>query len=275
LIAELREAAADSRGPERLEQALTKAFSHLGFEAQRFGGAGRTDVLVNAPLGLHRYRVVVDAKSTNRPRVSDAQVDWLSIRGHREQERADYAAVVGPEFAAGNLTQRAREFDVAILTIEDLVQVLDLHTAAPLTLVELRPLFDGSKDVRTTLSALRAAAGERARRMLLPRRLLTFIDNFNRAQPDMVLAKPETLLALVINDKELLGTTLDDVRRALALLETLGVLSSQNGDGYVSQTSLGGADAFLGMIGRAAVTSSAAVPGEAIREQRNPPGLSS
>jgi hypothetical protein len=248
LVEELSAAASDSRGPERLELALAEAFRHLGFEAERIGGAGRTDVLLNASLGLHRYRVVIDAKSTNRTRVSDAQVDWLSIRTHRERERADYAAVIGPEFAGGNLTDRAREFDVALLSVPDLLQVIELHAMAPFTLVELRTLFDAKADIRASLASLRAAANARARRMLLPRRLLGFIDNFNQVQPDLILAKPETLLALVIQDKELLGTTLDDVRRALSLLETLGVLAAQNGDGYVSQTSLAGAEAFLNAV---------------------------
>jgi hypothetical protein len=239
LIEELRETAADSQAPERFEWAATKAFQSLGFEAERIGGAGRTDVLLNAPLGLYRYRVVVDAKSTNKTRVADAQVDWLSIKAHRQQEHADHASVLGTSFAGGHLADRAREFDVALLTVDGLAQVLQLHEAGPLTLVELRPLFEGTAESRAVLAQLRAAASDRRRRALLWR-LLTLVDSFNRAQPDIVLAKPEALFASVIADRELLGTTLDDIRRALALLETVGILASVGGEGYVSQTSLAG-----------------------------------
>ena len=88
---------------------------------------------------------------------------------------------------------------------------------------------------------------ERRRKRLLIGRLLSHIDNFNQAQPDIVLAKPETLLASILGERnpDLLGTTLEDVRRTLSLLETTGVISAVNGEGYVSETSTDGARQLL------------------------------
>ena len=96
---------------------------------------------------------------------------------------------------------------------------------------------------KVAIPQLRAAVRERRRRRLLVFQILAHIDTLNRAQPGIVLAKPETLLASFTNERkpELSGTTLEDVRRALSLLETIGVIAAANGDGYVSQTSMDGA----------------------------------
>jgi hypothetical protein len=251
LVQELQGAAIDSKDPNRLERAVAEAFRFLGFSVEWIGGAGRTDVLLRAPLGIRRYGVVVDAKSTARSKVTDGQVDWLSIRTHREQERAQYACLVGLDFAGGQLLTRAVEFEVALLTIGELGEVVALHGETPLTLAEIRPIFLASPAAKDALPQVRAAARERRRKRLLIVRLLTHIDNFNQAQPDIVLAKPETLLASILGERnpDLLGTTLEDVRRALSLLETIGAISAINGEGYVSDTSIDGALQLLAAFG--------------------------
>jgi len=220
IIDELIAASEDSRDPNRFEQAVADAFHFLGYDVQWIGGAGRTDVLIGAPLGTRRYSVVVDAKSTARVRVADGQVDWLSIRAHREAERAQYACLVGPNFAGGQLLTRAREFDVALLKATDLAEVVRIHGETPLTLTEIRPLFLTVPSASDALPALRSSAGERRRRRVLLSHLLTHIDNFNRAQPDLVLAKPETLFGTILGERnpELAGTTVDDIREVLSLL---------------------------------------------------------
>jgi hypothetical protein len=104
---ELRKAARDSKNPGRLEAAVADAFSFLGFTAERVGGSGETDVLLTAPLGKQRYRVVVDAKSTSQARVADSQIKWHAIKHHREKSGARYACIVGVGFAGGYLEQEA------------------------------------------------------------------------------------------------------------------------------------------------------------------------
>jgi hypothetical protein len=251
LVGALQAASNDSKDPNRLERAVAEAFGFLGFGVEWLGGAGRTDVLLRAPLGIRRYSVVVDAKSTARDRVTDGQVDWLSIRTHREQERAQYACLIGIDFAGGQLLTRAAEFEVALLTVGDLGEIITLHGETPLTLGEIRPIFLSTPATKAALPQIRAAARERRRRRLLIVRLLTHIDNFNQAQPDIVLAKPETLLASILGERnpDLLGTTLEDVRRTLSLLETIGAISAVNGEGYVSETSVEGTLQLLAAFG--------------------------
>ena len=251
---ELALAAVDSQDPDRLERVVGSALEFLGYEVEIIGGAGRTDVLAVAPLGVNRYTVVLDAKSSAKGRISGAQIDWLSIRAHREAENADLACVVGPEFAGGQLRERASEFDTALLTASELGGLVEMHAATPLALTELRPIFESVPLSRTVLPQVRASARDRGRRTHLAILLVQHIDNLNRAQPDVILAKPETLLAAIIaqGDREMAGTTLDEVRKTLALLETVGILGHANGDGYASQTSLAGARQLLGALAKPA-----------------------
>lgn len=244
---ELAAAAVQSQDPDRFERAVGSALSFLGYEVDVIGGAGRTDVLAVAPLGINRYTVVVDAKSSSRGRVSDAHIDWLSIRSHKTAERADFSCVVGPDFASGQLRKRAIEFDTTLLTTSELSGLVKVHAETPLVLTELRPVFESVPLARAVLPQIRAAALDRGRHAHLLSRLVQHIDNLNRAQPDVILAKPKTLLTAVIaqGDPEAAGVTLDDVRKALALLETVGVLQIVNGDGYASQTTVSGARQLL------------------------------
>ncbi len=242
LIAELRSAAVDARDPTRLEQAVADAFRFLGYDAEWIGGPGRTDVLIQAPLGIRRYRVVIDAKTSGRGKVSDQQIDWLSIKAHREQTKAEYACIVGPEFAAGHLATRAEEFQITLLTVEELAELIQIHDATPLTLTELRSMFETIPLARTVLPQLRAAGRERRRKRRLLVEILLHLDHFNRTQPDLILAKPEPLFASIVTSgkDDLRGTTIEEVRRCLSLLETLGIVSPINGDGFVSNTSMAG-----------------------------------
>ena len=254
IAAELAAASLDSRDPARFERAVGEALAFLGFETDAVGGAGKTGVLAVAPLGVNRYQVVLDAKPAAGGRVADGQIDWLSMRAHREHERADHACVVGPGFAGGQLKKRADEFDTSLLTAGELAGLVAAHADTPLALTDLRPVFASAPLAGTAIPQARAAARDRARRLRLVVRLLGHVDTLNRAQPGLVLAKADTLFASVIAqpDDELQGATLDDVRGALALLETVGALRPANGDGYVSQTSLGGALRMLSALGDAA-----------------------
>lgn len=251
IAAELAAASVDSGDPNRFERAVGEALAFLGFETDVIGGPGKTDVLACAPLGVNRYKVVLDAKSAADGRVADGRIDWLSMRTHRENERADHACVVGPGFAGGQLRERAGEFDTGLLTASELADLVAAHADTPIALTDLRPLFASAPTAGAAIPQVKAAARDRARRLRLVVRLLGHIEALNDAQPDLVLAKADTLFASVIAqpDDDMRGTTLDDVRGALALLETIGALRPANGDGYVSQTSLGGALRMLSALG--------------------------
>lgn len=247
IAAELVSSATDSAAPARLEAAVADALRFLGFEAEEFGGAGRTDVFAVAELGVDRYTIVLDAKSTASGKVNDHQIDWDSIVDHREREHADYSCIVGPGFAAGNLRERAGRHASRLLDTGQLAQIVRIHAASPLSLKELERLFDAAIETTTALRDLETASSERARRRRLPLKLMQIIDTFNKDKPTAILAKPEPLWGVLLHagDADGKGATLEEVEAALALLVTHGILRRSNGEGYVSQTSLSGARQML------------------------------
>ena len=155
-IADLSErliaAANDGSDSDRFEKETAEVFRQLGFNAKWLGGAGKTDVLLEAELGRdHSYRVVVDCKSTSRGSVSQ-QIDWDTIDEHRLQHKADHAAIVAPSFGGGRLPDRAERHGALLLTASDLAELLSQHQRVPLGLDTYRLLFES----RTTEEGMAA-----------------------------------------------------------------------------------------------------------------------
>ena len=224
---------------------------YFGFDVEEIGGAGHTDVLAVAPLGPLRYRVVLDAKSTASKRVIESQINWLAIEQHRKTEQAEHAAIVGIDFAGGQLPQHAEEFSVCLLTVGELAELIELHADQPLSQVVLRSVFASAPRASASLPEVRASAADAKRRVRLLLFVLEQIDHFNTVAPDDVIVKPETLWATTLSIDELQGVTQLDVANALHLLEIIGAIGKSNGDGYVSQTTKAGALAMLHSLGNA------------------------
>ena len=99
LIGELWGASRDSGHPDRLERAVERCFSRLGFRTTLLGGSGDTDVLAVANAASRfSYSVVIDAKSTSNGGVSASQVDFDTLELHRRKHDASFVAVVGSNF---------------------------------------------------------------------------------------------------------------------------------------------------------------------------------
>jgi hypothetical protein len=143
LAARLLLTAHDSTNPTAFEHAARDAFAFLGFDAVWHGGAGRTDVLLTAPLGTRgQYRVVVDTKSTAHEAVNDQQIDWVTIDEHQDRYEADHACILAPAFRGGRVIERSRSTrSVALLDVAALSDVLRQHEVAPLDLHAYRALF--------------------------------------------------------------------------------------------------------------------------------------
>ena len=185
LARELLTAQTDSKNPTRFEQAVRDAFDLLGFEATRLGGSGETDVYLVARAGAELYRVVVDAKSSGNARVTEGQINWVSVRDHRMHREAQHVLVVAPGFAAGNLLTRASEYQVALLQAEDLAQVVRWHAVTPFSLIELRPLFEGPGHVTQALEDLRRMHDATARQWSLLPEIVQAYAELGDVHPDV------------------------------------------------------------------------------------------
>lgn len=161
LVDGLAETSIDSTSPERFEEAIAKAFSFLGFRAEKLGGSGKTDVVADADLGNQdSYRVIIDGKTTARGAVGDHQIDWDTIDEHRALHEADYVAIAGPAFSGSRLTQRARDHGAVLLTADDLSELVRQHAAMPLNLDEYRKLFTaslGEADLESLTASIEAS----------------------------------------------------------------------------------------------------------------------
>ena len=150
LADEIREASTDSKNPDRLELAIRDAFQFLGFDAEKLGGSGKTDVLIKALLGKDgSYSATIDAKTVGAGSLGDGQVDWVTLDEHKRQHNADHSMLVGPNPSGKRLMNRAVGQLVAVLSTDQLADLCLQHADAPLGLQDYRALFETGGPVDT------------------------------------------------------------------------------------------------------------------------------
>jgi len=228
VIARLHETANNGTDPDAFERETAEAFRLLGFESQWIGGAGQTDVLLEAPLGKHAsYRVVVDCKSTSRGTVSQ-QIDWDTIDEHRIKHRADYAVIVAPGFGGGRLAERAERHEALMLTVDDLSELLIQHQKTPLSLHTYRSLFTAAT-TETGMTAVGEAAQEVDRRAELMVAILDLLDQYG---PQMGALSARDLMLLLMTSDGLPDATEQEVDEVINGLNQplLGIVDLYDAD---------------------------------------------
>src|SRR5699024_2454871 len=99
LIIELRQAASDSTSPSRFEKVINECFINLGYESKWLGKPGETDVLAQTKTApVSQYKLIIDAKSTSSPTISNSLLDFDTLKEHKKKHDADYIVVVGIKF---------------------------------------------------------------------------------------------------------------------------------------------------------------------------------
>src|SRR5699024_8431064 len=128
LIIELRQAASDSTMPSRFEKVINECFINLGYDSKWLGKSGETDVLAQTKTApVSQYKIIIDAKSTSSPTVSDSLIDFDTLKEHKQKYNADYIVVVGIKFDNGRVVKRANEHEVALLDVDALADLLKNH----------------------------------------------------------------------------------------------------------------------------------------------------
>ena len=154
IIDKLRTTQLNSGKPSEFEEAIRDAFIFLGFEGELIGGSGDTDVLLTANIGEKSFKVSVDGKTSKSGRISDSQIDWISLTDHKQKNQSDFIVVVGSSFSGGNLRLRANQYEVSLLTTKALIDLISSHAFFPFTLTELRDLFSGKGDISAQIEDL-------------------------------------------------------------------------------------------------------------------------
>lgn len=224
-------AATNSKQPAEFEAVLADAFTFLGFIAKQVGGAGDTDVLVEAKLGREAYSVVVDGKTSSSGKAS--QFNLLPIANHRAAHKAKHALVVAPGYSGGDLLGYAKEQKIALVTAADLAEVVRLHEQSPFSLVELEELFRYHGTPEIPLQKLRAAFESKAKLDELPRVLINRISGLYK----MGLVEPVTandLFHHLVSQFREVRYTRETIEAALLLLASplVGALTKEKA-GYL------------------------------------------
>jgi DNA-binding HxlR family transcriptional regulator len=153
-----------------LENLTAGAFAFLGFEAEVISGPGNPDVVLTAPMGEARYRVLIDTKSRSNGCVQQNDVSFPALNQHKAKVSADYTMVLGKDFSGGNLETWAKEHEVRLLRTEELKQVLIAHAEGVITLDRLEALFRGGGSTdEAVLSETLAEAEHAVQSMALAR----------------------------------------------------------------------------------------------------------
>lgn len=139
----LRLATKDSSNFEKLEELVEIAFKKLGFETQRLGGSGKTDVLIRAAgTASSSYTVAVDAKSTMTGVVNDGLIDFDTIEEHKKKHNAIFSAIVGGSFQNERLIRRAIEHGVVLFDVETLENLIKEHLEIPIKVTSYKKIFE-------------------------------------------------------------------------------------------------------------------------------------
>ena len=142
LIIELRQAASDSTMPSRFEKVINECFINLGYDSKWLGKSGETDVLAQTKTApVSQYKIIIDAKSTSSPTVSNSLIDFDTLKEHKQKYNADYIVVVGIKFDNGRVVKRANEHEVALLDVDALADLLKNHRDVPLGYKEYEKIF--------------------------------------------------------------------------------------------------------------------------------------
>jgi predicted RNA-binding protein with PUA-like domain len=238
LCQRLTEAQYDTSSPDRFEALLAEAFEFLGFEADHVGGSGTPDVTVVGRLGSDTYTATIEAKTCRQGKVVGLpQIDYVSIRDHREAYTADHALLIAPAFAGGKVESRAVKDSVGMMTTEGLLSLLRLHDQFPFGIGELRRLFEGRGLMGEIESELKRLHHRHYGHIQLASTVLQIFDELQRQQ-EVSEPIPSSAIYLLLlgraRQDEMAPADRTEIDHVLSLLSNpvLDVLDRED-DGYV------------------------------------------
>ena len=213
-----------------LEEAAKEAFQSLGFDVTPIGGSGTPDGLAKAVLGYRRdsgsrsdYAFTYDAKSTGGKRIKADKVGVSRIARHRINYKAQYSAVVAPDFEGGSEAESALAQEIAsdgqtiLFRVRDLALLVTVAARRQLGFTQLRTLFETAhmpEEVRTWIDDVWTSPEP-------PRPLLDILNSIKELQTDY--SDPVTIPSLNMHLRHVHHVTL----REQQLEEYLTAMAAQ------------------------------------------------
>ena len=132
-----------------------------------------------AAMGEKAYRVLIDSKSRAVGVVQQNDVNFQVLEKQKQKASADHVAVVGSDFAGGQLEDFAAENQVRLLRANELRELLVAHAESIFPLDVLRRLFlgGGSTD-EGMLSEILTIADSKSEVMDVARKVFAAVRQF-------------------------------------------------------------------------------------------------
>jgi hypothetical protein len=224
---------------DALEAELVASFDSMGFDnVVRIGGSGKPDGYAEARLGgteagaAQSYKLTLEAKSKEKPgaKVSAKSVGVSTIARQRDDYKADYAIVVGPDFpttqaetsALGQEIAADRERNpgkgITLIRIDDMARLIRL---VPAKRVGLHRLFDLFRTCSLPDEAKKWIDDLAAEKMQRPpyRELLDAIASEQKDMPAQAIEYANVVTRLRVEKKLALDRTqVVDLCKALSMM---------------------------------------------------------
>ena len=123
------------------EEAISDILSYMGFKAEHIGGSGNTDVVLKWKQDNDIVIAIVDGKSKSNGQVSHGDISDIALDTHKEKNRADYVAVIGPGFSGDTIRDFALKKEYALITDKQLIEVINAFEELGLGIEEMALMF--------------------------------------------------------------------------------------------------------------------------------------
>jgi hypothetical protein len=124
------------------EEAIACTFRFMGFDSERIGGSGNTDVILRWKDDEGKSIVaVVDAKSKSSGKVSHSDISDMAIDTHKDKNGADFVGIIGPGFSGDTIRNHARKKEYALITVDQLSEIVCAFDSVGLSPQEIGLIF--------------------------------------------------------------------------------------------------------------------------------------
>ena len=173
------------------EEAIAGIFRFMGFEAERIGGSGDTDVIVRWQDEEGKsVTAIIDGKSKSGGQVSHGDISDVAIDTHKDKHNADFVAIIGPGFSGDTIRNHARKKAFALITDTQLIEIAHASRSMGLSLQEIALAFQ----VPNGLSQLDELISSKQRELEI---ISTLISKFCREQEILGGLSPRDLFLLL------------------------------------------------------------------------------
>lgn len=200
------------------EEAIARILRFMGFDSERIGGSGDTDVIVRWQDDEGKSVVaIVDGKSKSNGQVSHSDISDVAIDTHKDKHDADFVGIVGPGFSGDTIRNHARKKAYSLITEDQLSEIARASESIGLSPQEIGVIFQEPHG----LSKLDELIASKQRELEI---ISIVISRLSREQAILGELSPRDLF--IMSRDTSVSPSLDELRGVVELLSSpeIGVL---------------------------------------------------